>query len=184
MHNWERERELWKFGGRGRAKRARCSWILNLVRTIWIFWLRYFRPTSKTMKNKVAQAFAAIEPVFASDVGALTTSSRWFITAELEALSTWHWRLITIPAEKIVRISARALANLATPYLVLNMSQRYQVIPWHHGRVSNTWKIHTGFSGVTWRTSLRASLEITWTVECSCTTRHKHGQKLGKKISR
>jgi hypothetical protein len=73
---------------------------------------------------------------------------------------------------------------LATPYLVLNMSQRYQVIPWHHGRVSNTWKIHTGFSGVTWRTSLRASLEITWTVECSCTTRHKHGQKLGKKISR
>ena len=184
MPNWERERELWKFGGRGRAKRARCSWILNLVRTIWIFWLRYFRPTSKTMKNKVAQAFAAIEPVFASDVGALTTSSRWFITAELEALSTWHWWLITIPAEKIVRISARALANLATPYLVLNMSQRYQVIPWHHGRVSNTWKIHTGFSGVTWRTSLRASLEITWTVECSCTARHKHGQKLGKKISR
>ena len=52
-----------------------------------------------------------------------------FITAELEALSTWHWWLITIPAEKIVRISARALANLATPYLVLNMSQRYQVIP-------------------------------------------------------
>lgn len=74
------------------------------------------------MKNKVAQAFAAIEPVFASDVGALTTSSRLLITAELEALSTLHWLLITIPAEKIVRISARAFANFATPYLVPNMA--------------------------------------------------------------
>lgn len=160
MPNWERERELWKFGGRGRAKRARCSWILNLVRTIWIFWLRYFRPTSKTMKNKVAQAFAAIEPVLARESVELTTCSWWEIMEELDTFSEWHWWLITIPAEKTVRMSARALANLATPYLVLNMSQSYQVIPWHHGRVSNTWKIHTGFSGVTWRTSLGARPEL------------------------
>jgi len=177
MPNWGRDSEFWKFGGRGMAMRARWSWILTLVLDVWIFWLRYFRPTSMTMKNKVAHALAAIEPVFASDVGALTTSSRWFITAEPEALSTWHWWLITIPAEKI--ISARALANLATPYLVLNMSQRYQVIPWHHGRVSNTWKIHTGFSGVTWRTSLALGLQTKGDLIFRW-TREKHGQKLGK----